>query len=217
MAITEVNFALAPAGATHYDFYKGGLHWLKYEKVWMYFDDGEWWPCEEGLQPQNEKEIPARERELNRWADSYEYWNNVTKNEILIFGAPAITENDFYQRRAERIEAGLIDDGNKNIEPEYTHEYRHYGVSNRCTIFCDEKDANGNIVVKNAYDEFVLVQAGYIWPIKTPEQKARDSFIELFEYIESNNCTSQPLSVSIYNELTESGVDLTPLIKELNK
>ena len=226
----KVNYALAPAGATHYDFFDGDFYWLKCERAWMYFYNGEWCHCEDNEQPMNEKEIPARERELNRLADICEEWP--TEKCYMVNGCAWI---EWQHRRAERIEAGLIEVDNpvtssltnsqaKEVEldmlkgePEYTHAYIRHGVSNRCTIFCDEKDARGYIVVRNTFDEFVLVQAGHVYQLKTPEQKAKETFIDWFEGIESNNCTSQPLSVSIYNELTEQGVDLAPLIKELNK
>ena len=159
--MTKVNYA--PAGATHYDFFYKEVYWLKYDREWFYFDIevNRWDLCEQYEQPEDAKEIPERERELNRLADTYTGIGYIPYY---------VTYDDINERRAERIEAGLINEGSKDTEPEYTHEYSDHGVRNRCTIVCDEEDPNGNIIVKNAYDEFVLVESGHVWPLKTSEQ-----------------------------------------------
>lgn len=216
----KVNYALAPAGATNYDFFEGDFYWLKCERAWMYFYDGEWCHCEDNEQPEDAKEIPARERELNRWADSYEYWNNVTKNEILIFGAPAITENDFYHRRAERIEAGLIDepiiaDVSKDPWMPKVGEYCEAawlvppdGGSPEWTCGTFKGEFDG-LCWFGCFEEVVVpANAIEFRPLKTPEQKAREAFLV-------NALALKP--EELYAWVTSEGVDLTPLIKELNK
>ena len=44
-----------------------------------------------------------------------------------------------------------------------------------------------------------------------PLKSEREVFIEVFEGIESNNCTSKPLSVQVYDWLIKQGVDLSVL------
>ena len=222
--MTKVNFALAPAGATHYDFYKGGLYWLKHENGWIYFADSEWCHCEEHLQPEDEKEIPTLERAINVFAAG-------GKPDFCYMGS--ITINEIVQRRAERIEAGLID------KPESSGQWLPEVdsiVKIRKDIELDSRIvdfAGMDVVVTSTFfvDGKACFSFSHEWQglgsatvnaisIKTPEQKAREEFLnkvfDLFD-LSGGGCIYADEIWKLADLLTENGVVLTPLIKEQTK
>ena len=269
--MTKVNFALVPVGATHYDFLYKAIYWLKYDQTWHYFDDSRnSWVIPWQEEPANKKEIPVRERELNRLAEE-SAWQLVSmqcKNETW-----NLTKAEWQQRRAERIEAGLIEVDNpvvlqakdmlkrKNVAaantlnalgytyhggeqwkppigkaPEYIHEIESKAqwmpeVGEECEAsWLLPPDGGSPEWVKGTFkgefdglcwfgcfEEVVLsVNAIEFRPIKTPEQKEKEAFIKWFESIERGGI-NQPLSISFYNCMTLSGVDLTPILNGQTK
>ena len=239
MATAEVNYAPAPAEATHYDFFSGDKIWLK--MAWLYFDDNlkNWDLCEQDEQPTNEKKIPARERELNRLVDRYSDFGDAMAKDYTFV---RFTDKEWQQRRAERIEAGLIEVDNpvtssltnsqaKEMEldmlkgekwmPEVGEkcEYRILGgdLWFPCTIRYilsgdHSPDADGWRAIAWCphleKDQMLTDANAEFCPLKTPEQKAKEVFLS-----KAKNMTD----TEMLDYLTESGVDLTPLIKEQTK
>ena len=255
MATAKVNYALAPAGATHYDFFDGRLGWLKFDQVWFYFDNDVylWGLCEQDEQPENEKEIPERERVLNRLADHLKDWPRISKEAkiwledtgfywrgsfiICNENKPnefAFVRYQWQQRRAERIEAGLIEIDNPVTSSVTNSQAKEMGldmlkgekwlpeVGEICeatwgtkTDWCQCCLGQNNMAwVKNTHNEqWQTFKVYYDWefrPLKTPEQKARDAFKEWYLFPK----TAEPMWEQIFNHMSQSGVDLTPLIKE---
>ena len=239
----KVNYALAPAGASHYDFFNNVINWLKYGREWFYFDNAKdsWVLCEQDEQPMNEKEIPARERELNRLADICDDWPTEKSN--MVNGSTWI---EWQQRRAERIEAGLIEVQESSAQwmPEVgvECEYTILGGSTwfPCTIRYilvgdHSPDADGWRAIAwcpHLEKDQVLTDANAEFrPLKTPEQKAKElrysvtydlaqNIIRPFAEDKSNGVEIRgyfPLAEFIYDQLTEQGVILTPLIKDQTK
>ena len=220
--MTKVNYALAPAGATHYDFYNGDLSWLKYDRAWLYFDNDltNWDLCEQDEQPENKKEIPMFERELNRLADGATIDTRIVIDD-------AMTWNSIEQRRAERIEAGLIagpiiDEGSKEPWlPEIGEECEYIILGGgtwfprtiRYILAGDHSpDADGWRAIawcSHLEKDQMLTDANAEFrKLKTPEQKAREEFAARLLEMSPDD---------FYNYLKNKGVDLMPILEELNK
>lgn len=235
--MTEVNFALAPAGATHYDFFNGDLCWLKYDRAWLFFDNGEWAVCEHDEQPTNVQEIPAREIKLNRLADTYNGEG---------YTPHGVTHDGISTRRTKRIEAGLVEVENpitssltnsqvKEMELDMLkqeHEQWLPRVGELCEVAYHPQSErwwpNAELIAKDG--EWLLfkregknkplirtAETVRFRPIKTQEQKDREAFALAAEKASGlwdfGEYFTAHFAYGMYDWLTKNCVDLSPLTK----
>ena len=239
----EVNFALAPAGATHYDFFAFYFHWLKYDRAWLYFDhdDDSWELCEQ-CEPENEKEIPERERALNRLADLNQHDEETCRAWSIFF-------HEIKCRRYERIEAGLIEVDNpvtssltnsqaKEMELDMLKGEKWmpeigeiceatWGV--KVSWWLSVLKDNDGVWVKRTDDQlWSYLDIDETWefrplktPDETPEQKAREDFalaaVEATETYDFGEYFTAEGARNMFDWLTDQGVDLMPILEEQTK
>ena len=128
--------------------------------------------------------------------------------------------------QTERIEAGLIDEPESSAQwmPEVDSIVKirkDLELDSRIVDF-----AGMDVVVTSTFfvDGRACFSFSHEWQglgsatvnaisIKAPEQKARDAFKEWYLFPK----TAEPMWEQIFNHMSQSGVDLTPLIKEQTK
>lgn len=101
----EINYALAPAGATH--GYNGMWYMFKDDK-WFDWVDGE---CKRitGLRPDDYEPIPEWEQVINKLADESDEWVVPNDGDYQHTVSIVITKKEWQERREVRISAGLIE------------------------------------------------------------------------------------------------------------